>query len=66
MADCQNTYDTPMADCQNTYDPPPVWLKKQGNHKMNELITLTQAEKVHGLYGVDTEFGANTPLRNFD
>ena len=28
----------------------PDWLKKQGNHKMNELITLTQAEKVHGFY----------------
>jgi hypothetical protein len=24
--------------------------KTEGNHKMNELITLTQAEKVHGLY----------------
>ena len=24
--------------------------KTEGDHKMNELITLTQAEKVHGLY----------------
>jgi len=45
------TYDTPMTDCQNTYDTTPDWLtKNRKQRKMNELITLTQAEKVHGLY----------------
>jgi hypothetical protein len=29
---------------------PPQWLKKEGNHKINELITLTQAEIFARLY----------------